>query len=218
MSLLPNLTSYFNMRTLTSWPIALPHSVTPIVLLSLAIIMFVLPEQLTEQLIYHHQAIQNGELWRLVTGHLLHTNAYHLLLNGVALVLLWALHGQFYSVKNYLALMLFCSLWVSLGLYFYAPQLTQYVGLSGVLHGLFAWGALHDIKAKDNTGYFLVLGLIIKIGHEQLYGANAELSELIQASVAIDAHLWGSIAGLLWFLLTFNKQCYNNHMTDIKTL
>ena len=160
---------------------------------------------LAEHLIYQRNEISNGELWRMLTGHFFHTNTYHLLLNLAALVLLWALHGHFYSIKNYLGLFLFSAIICSIGLYFYSPQLIQYVGLSGALHGVFCFGALFDIKTHDKTGYLLFLGLWVKIIHEQIYGASEDVSNLIGANVAIDAHLWGAIGGLVFFVIYIVK-------------
>lgn len=152
----------------------------------------------TNSLVYQRQLIGEGEIWRLITGHLLHTNGYHLLLNLAALFMLWALHGRFYSIKNYTALFLFCSITTSIGIYYFDPTLIQYVGLSGILHGVFIFGAIMDINAKDKTGYLLFIGGWLKIAHEQFYGASTDVSNLIEASVAIDAHLWGALGGLLF--------------------
>jgi len=79
--------------------------------------------------------------------------------------------------------------------------LIEYVGLSGVLHGIFVFGAIMDIKSKDKTGYLLFIGVWLKIAHEQIYGASTDVSDLIEASVAVDAHLWGAIGGLLFSII-----------------
>jgi membrane associated rhomboid family serine protease len=38
--------------------------------------------------------------------------------------------------------------------------------------------------------------VILKVSHEQYFGASQEIADLINASVAIDAHLFGSLSGL----------------------
>lgn len=152
--------------------------------------------------VYHHNLISQWELWRLISGHLLHTNLNHYLLNVAAVILLWALHGHFYQGVSYLKLFVFCCLICSAGMFYLSPQTSQYVGLSGALHGVFVWGVCKDIAAKDKTGYLLLLGVIIKLAHEQLYGASSDIAELISAPVAIDAHLWGALAGATYFLLS----------------
>lgn len=187
---------------LSALPFSRSHASIVLLIMILAILAFsfeyVIGSSFTEIFVYQRKLINNGELWRLLSGHFLHTNFYHLLLNLAALMLLWFLHGNFYHQTNILSLFIFCALITSLGLYYFSPELHQYVGLSGVLHGVFVFGAMMDIRAKEKTGYLLFLGVWLKIAHEQIYGASTDVSNLIEANVAIDAHLWGAIGGLLF--------------------
>ena len=159
---------------------------------------FIFDAQVADTLVYQHQLISQGELWRGFTGHLLHTNGIHLVLNLAALILLWALHGHFYNLINYSLLFISSAIICSVGLYFFSPDITRYVGLSGIIHGIFVFGAMMDIHNKDKTGYLLFIGVWLKIAHEQFYGAGDHVSDLINAKVAIDAHLWGAVGGLLF--------------------
>lgn len=187
---------------LNALPLSIQHSVLVLTIAFLSIIAFAseyfIRDIITQTFVYQRELIIQGQLWRIFTGHILHTNHYHLLLNLAALILLWALHGRFYTIKNYSALFLFCCITTSAGIFYGTPSLLQYVGLSGVLHGIFVFGALMDIASKDKTGYLLFIGVWIKIGHEQIYGASSDVSSLIEASVAVDAHLWGAIGGLFF--------------------
>ena len=187
-----------------SLPFAQQHLLIPLSICIFSLIAFLFNALISEFLVYQRDAINNGQLWRLFTGHFFHTNGFHLILNLCALVLLWALHGQFYSKANYLVLFIVSAISCSIGLYYFSPDLYQYVGLSGVLHGVFIFGALSDIKHKDKTGYLLFLGVWLKILHEQIYGASSDVVNLIEANVAIDAHLWGAIGGLLFFLCHYS--------------
>ncbi len=190
---------------LSSLPLAPQHSLMISSIALTAILAFILERVIgsafTDFFVYQKQLLGQGEIWRLFTGHFLHTNIYHLLLNLAALIMLWLLHGRFYSTLNYTALFLLTALITSLGLYYFSPDLQQYVGLSGVLHGVFVFGALMDIRAKDKTGYLLFIGVWLKIAHEQIYGASTDISALIAASVAVDAHLWGTLGGLLFSII-----------------
>jgi len=194
------------------WPLGFQHIFVPSLILLLALLAYVFEQQSITLLVYQRDAIANGEFWRLFTGHFFHTNGYHLLLNLSALALLWALHGHFYTIKNYALLFIFSAITCSLGLYYFSPELKQYVGLSGVLHGIFVWGAIMDIKQGDKTGYLLFIGVFLKIIHEQIYGASADVAKLIGANVAVDAHLWGAIGGLLFaaMYLFYNKARVRN--------
>ena len=195
-------------------PISMQQVSIVIMIAILAIFAFTaevyMGEVITEFFVFHREMINQGELWRIFTGHLLHTNGYHLLLNLSALVLLWALHGQFYTIKNYSALFLFCSFSTSVGVFFDDVSLIQYVGLSGVLHGIFVFGSMMDIAMKDKTGYLLFIGVWLKIAHEQIYGASSDVSELIEAGVAVDAHLWGAVGGFVFSTVYLVKKASNN--------
>lgn len=179
-------------------PLNKQHSLLVCAVAFLAITAYILNDAVTDFFIYNRQLISQGEIWRTFTGHFFHTNGVHLLLNLAALILLWALHGQFYTLKNYSMLFIVSALICSVGLFFFSPDIKQYVGLSGILHGIFVFGAVMDIRQHDKTGYLLFAGVWLKIAHEQFYGASEEVSSLINASVAIDAHLWGAVGGLVF--------------------
>jgi rhomboid family GlyGly-CTERM serine protease len=169
----------------------------PLIVLFISLISFVFDASLSEFFVYQRSLVTQGEVWRIFSGHFFHTNGFHFLLNAAAVVMLWALHGHFYTIKNYLVVFIVSTIICSVGIHWFSPDIKQYVGLSGVLHGLFIWGAIEDIKAKERTGYLLLLGVILKIAHEQYYGASEDVASLIGANVAINAHLWGAIGGAL---------------------
>ncbi|MGS2720194.1 rhombosortase [Paraglaciecola aestuariivivens] len=159
-------------------------------------LLLALTEPLSSELFaYQSHWITNGQWWRLITGHFLHTNTTHLTLNLLGLVLLWALHGQYYSLKGYIAIWLALTLGTATGLLIFAPNLVHYVGLSGALHGLFIMGAYYDIKHKLRSGWLILIVVWAKVIHEQIFGASQDVAELIEANVAIDAHLYGAITG-----------------------
>ena len=184
--------------TFKNLPLKKKHSLLVAIIALLAILAYLLNDDIDSLFVYQYQLIIQGELWRIFTGHFLHTNGIHLLLNLAALILLWALHGHFYNLKNYSLLFITSALICSAGLFYFSPEINQYVGLSGVLHGIFVFGAIMDIRHKDKTGYLLFIGVWLKIAHEQFYGASKQVSTLIDANVAIDAHLWGAVGGLIF--------------------
>jgi len=184
--------------TLNNLPLRKQHSLLVVTIALFAIVAYLFNNEVDTLFVYQYQLISQGELWRAFTGHFLHTNGIHLLLNLAALILLWALHGHFYTLKNYGLLFIASALICSAGLFYFSPQIQQYVGLSGVLHGIFVFGAVMDIRHQDKTGYLLFIGVWLKIAHEQFYGASEQISTLINANVAIDAHLWGAVGGLIF--------------------
>ena len=182
-------------------PLKPQFSLGPLILLATVFLLFLSGSATTELLAYDRYALESLETWRLLSGNLVHTNGYHLLLNGAGLFFLWALHGEHYRPMLFIKLFLWCGLGTSLGIYYLSPSLIWYVGLSGALHGLFVWGACMDIRNKIYSGVLLLLGIVAKVGWEQGQGSSDEVADLIGASVAIDAHLYGAVSGLALFIL-----------------
>lgn len=170
----------------------------PYLLLSaLAMLIALLPEAWQAALAFDRSVLAQGELWRLLSGHLVHSNGYHLLMNLCGLFVIMVLHG---AIADRLALYwqwLLLSLLTSLALWCWASDIEVYVGLSGVLHGMLSYGAIMDIRQHYRSGYLILAGIAIKLAAELYSGPDAELATKIAAEVAIEAHLWGAIAGVV---------------------
>lgn len=184
-----------------SLPVSPKYSVGPLIVALCAIIAFFFEPLSGEWFAYDRYAIQGLETWRLLSGNIVHTNGYHLLLNLSGLTLLWALHGEHYRIGRFLKVFVWCSLGTSAGLYLFSENLIWYAGLSGALHGIFVWGALMDILSKMRSGWILLAGVALKVIYEQLSGSSAQVAALIDAKVAIDSHLFGALSGLIIFTL-----------------
>ena len=190
-------------------PVQAKYSLIPALIVIISIVL-ALAEPLSSNLFaYDRDQLNHFQWWRLITGHLLHTNTSHLLLNLTGLTLLWALHGHHYKILPYLMQFLALCLGTSIGLYYFAHHMQWYVGLSGVLHGLFVIGAYFDIRQKLKTGWVMLIAVWVKVLYEQAFGASADVAKLINANVAIDAHLFGTISGcimIIYYLLVNNAK------------
>ena len=167
----------------------------------------------SEYLGYYHTGIEQFELWRLITATFCHTNFNHLAMNLIGLVVILALFIDTFKNKTLCFLIAFNSLFIGLSLFLFEPNVIWYVGFSGVLHGLFSYGVINDIRNKDKWGVILGIGLSGKIIHEQLTGAQQSTIDLIGAPVLVNAHLYGAIAGILFYSISHinlalsNKKC-----------
>ena len=170
-----------------------------LVFVLLLVILHFLPESLRSGLEYHRA--EPEQVWRALTGHLLHSNHWHLGMNLGALLLMLMLHQLYYSLHSFALLLVSGCIGISVLLYLFSPDIQIYVGLSGWLHCFITVGALLDIKHKIQSGWLILLGVIAKVAYEQWQGPDAELAALIDANVAIDAHLYGVICGLLFGLV-----------------
>lgn len=146
---------------------------------------------------YSRAAVADGEVWRLVTGHLAHLSGAHLLLNGLGTVLVAALVGHHLRPGAWGAALLWCALVIGLGLWWALPELQWYVGLSGVLHGLLIAGA---IAALGDRRERLLAGVVIvvvgmKLAWEHIAGAMPGTATIAGGPVVVEAHLFGAIGG-----------------------
>lgn len=162
---------------------------------------------LDDLLAYRRDLILDGQWWRLFTGNFLHTNAWHLVMNLAGLWVILLLHEQYYRAKSLAVIVIALSVMQGIGLLLFFPETKGYVGLSGMLHGLFVYGAVLDITKGLKTGYLLTLGVVLKVIYEQSYGASSEVTALIGARVATEAHFVGLVSGFicLAFVYTASK-------------
>ncbi|WP_162063167.1 rhombosortase [Vibrio taketomensis] len=147
--------------------------------------------------------IDQGQWLRILSGNFTHTNYAHLTMNIAAL---WIIAFIFRpSAKSYAILLVLLSVSVGIGILFTPIQ--GYVGLSGTLHGLFAFYALREALQGRKSSWLLVLGVIVKVLWEHLGGSPISTAEMIEAPLAIEAHLIGVLSGLLFacFCYPFDK-------------
>ena len=144
---------------------------------------------------YEREAVLQGEYWRLLTGHLVHGSWLHLVLNCAGLGLIVSLFPDHYSTRQWLLIGLTSLLAIDIGFVFWEPQLAWYVGLSGVLHGALAAGAIawwrYETKLLALAMSVIFVG---KLSWEQLHGALPLSGGM---AVVVDAHLYGALGGVI---------------------
>src|SRR6202051_2361465 len=116
-----------------------------IVILSLLSLMLALGDSVIDLLRYDRGAIAAGGWWRLLTAHIVHLDAHHLLLNELGLVLMWSLFARDYDGVEWCAIVSAGALAISSGLWWLSPRVSWYVGASGVLHTVMAAGVANHL-------------------------------------------------------------------------
>ena len=146
---------------------------------------------------YQRDAIENGQYWRLISGHLVHLGFGHLWPNLAALVIVGALFEGVLPNADWWRVSFASVAAIDLGLYLFEPGVAWYVGLSGVLHGFVAAGALALCLGRQALGFVLAAGLCGKLLFEQLAGPVPFTAASVGGPVVVAAHLYGAGGGLL---------------------
>ena len=149
--------------------------------------------QWTAALRYERAGLLNDEWWRLVSAHWVHLGARHLMLDGVGLVLLWALYARALRPWDWLLVLVCTTAAIDAGLWWAAPQVQWYVGLSGLLHGAWAAGAAAVGLRHGRTGWLMLAILALKLLLEQRAGTSLLVEQFPVVTVA---HLYGALGGL----------------------
>lgn len=156
---------------------------------------------------FQREAIQRGEIWRLVTGQFVHWSAHHFLADAAAfLPLCLFLERRFRG--RLLAFQLASAVLIGALLFFLDGELVAYRGASGIVHGLFVPVAVEMIQETRGRvawrGFWMVVlaagiakpvlelitgGFLLPTGGLECMGAPAPL-----------AHLGGVIAAPFLYL------------------
>ncbi|MFD2180150.1 rhombosortase [Veronia pacifica] len=172
----------------------------PVIILFCSIAILAVVSQLPEIrdfMVWDRQLIiDHSQWWRIVTGNITHTNDNHLGMNLAALAVIYWVHKDYYKALPIAALILTCML--AVGVAMFSSSYNLYAGLSGMLHGLFAWGIVRDIFERVRFSLLLFIGLIVKVIYEVINGGAASTESFINAAVAVEAHVAGTLAGLLF--------------------
>lgn len=169
--------------------------------LILFIVSFILQINWVENWRFNRELVEQGQVWLLFSGHIVHLNWSHWLLNMAGLAIVAFFFSSHASFKQWLAVILVSACVINIGLWWLLPEIRTYVGLSGVLHGLFLYGALREIRFYPTSGYVLTTVLIAKLVWEFFNGALPGSEDMTGGRVLTEAHLLGAIGGTLVWLL-----------------
>ncbi|MGI9273204.1 MAG: rhombosortase [Woeseiaceae bacterium] len=146
---------------------------------------------------YDRIAIADGELWRLLSGHLVHLGWSHFAMNAVGLMLICYLVAARFRDRDWLIITATVIAGIDLGFWFLEPQLSWYVGLSGVLHGLLAAGAVSGMLDRQKDFWLIAAFLVAKLAYEQVVGPLPGSEGTAGGEVVVASHLYGAVGGVI---------------------
>ncbi|MGN7100432.1 rhombosortase [Ralstonia holmesii] len=148
---------------------------------------------IADTLRYERAAIASGEVWRLISGHFVHFNWAHCLLNVGGLIVLAVILPASLCVWR-------CCLWlaasIGLVLFLALPGLQHYAGFSGIAYGL-AVVALLPRVPDEPIAAVVLFALVARALWQWLDTGNADAMPWLGAPPLAAAHLAGLAAGAL---------------------
>lgn len=150
----------------------------------------------------YRRALLAAEPWRLMTGHIVHVNWVHALVNALALLVVARLFAPDLRARRQPSVLLAAALAISLVLAAVYPGIAWYRGLSGVLHALFFAGSaawLMRLEPRSLRTLWLPAALYfggwVKVALEQPAGDALPHADWLGAAVVPQAHLVGAACG-----------------------
>ena len=149
----------------------------------------------SELLELNREQVLAGELWRIWTGHLVHTNVLHMALDSLAAL---GLYFAFFSTIKLSQLLVYSFVFaplISVSLLYFYPELDWYNGLSGLLHGLVAYFSLRLIRNGETLYWIGLAGVWLKVAVETTRASLGYESLIGSMLVISEAHLTGVFVG-----------------------
>lgn len=147
---------------------------------------------------YDREAIAAGQVWRLVSCHLVHLNLWHLGMNLAGFLLCCYFFVDVYDRRQFLLWLGLTAPGVGLAIYFIDHAPGYYVGLSGLLHGWLVLALVTGFRTHPWLHGGVLLIIAARLLWEQLPGYDrGYLRHLIDGDVYVNGHLYGALGGLI---------------------
>lgn len=166
--------------------------------MALAFVLWLwLLQRFPEALEFQRQSILSGQLWRLWTGHWVHANTAHFLLNISAALLLYFAFFRTLTAKELIATGLIFSALIGGALLLLMPELDWYNGLSGLLHAWVVYASIRRIQAGDAMYWLGPVLVWAKVLFERVGFGGWSGGFLGGVNIIYEAHLIGALVGTL---------------------
>ncbi len=184
-------------------------------MIGLAMVASAVPA-LSRWLVFDRAAIIGGQWWRLITGNWVHFSTDHLLADavavGVAGILIERQEGMRLSCVYAAA-----AAGVGLAVFFLAPGVAEYGGLSGVACGAVAYLALNEIKRSSARRWppvLVLVLLVVKVGWEYATGRALFVSTHGDMMVLPLAHAAGLVSGFGYWAVSIVRRRADAPITE----
>jgi rhomboid family GlyGly-CTERM serine protease len=176
--------------------------IPPAVLMAIVLVLGLGGDAARDALRYNAALIHAGQWWRLLSDNFVHLGWWHLFLNEVGLFVLVLLCPEVLSPAVWARRVVLIGIGMSLGLYFFVPRVSSYVGMSGLIHGLFVLGLGRQVLVqRDLIAAGCLAYLVGKVGWELATGVPVSDEEAIGGKVLVESHLYGTLSAIIYGLI-----------------
>lgn len=164
-----------------------------------------------------------AEPWRILTGHFVHLNWPHALVNAAAWCIVARLFAPELGVRGQLTSLVAACVGIAAGLAWLHPQIAWYRGFSGVLHALFFAGASRAVlDAMQACAAWrelwlplaMLVGAAVKVALEHPGDATTPFADWLGVPVVPQAHLLGAVIGCVLGLAGWAMRSAAAHKSD----
>jgi rhomboid family GlyGly-CTERM serine protease len=162
------------------------------------------PESMIGYLACDRAGVDQGQIWRLWTGHITHFSERHTVLDALMLLIVGVIAEREFGSRRIAHLLLAGAPLISFAMFIASPALKQYRGASAIAVMLATVAGMSLWRCRPNSRValsFLAIGVAAKIAFDAL-GTSVTLAELPdQVRVAWQAHLLGIMLGGIWYFV-----------------
>jgi rhomboid family GlyGly-CTERM serine protease len=177
-----------------------------LLLVALSFLVMTFSSTLQEIFRYQSAAVSQGEVWRIFTANLCHSNWNHWLLNMLGLMIMDLFFRPVLNESLRVMILLFTMLGSVLFLHLLI-DINWYVGLSGALHGYIFAGSILSWDTAKKTNAIILAFVLGKVIVENIWQINNSTEKLIAANVVEESHLFGVVSAVVFcILLTLYRQ------------
>ena len=171
--------------------------------LCIVVLCIHISQTLHDALLFERAAILHGQLWRLLSGNLVHYSDTHLLLNLAAMLVAGAIIES-RDYRHYGLLLVTSAFTIGCAVLLLRPDITQFAGLSGVVTAAVVYLCLHGLyegKVWRRLCIIMLASLCLKLGAELLFETSLEqrLDETVFLPLPL-SHIVGALTALGIFL------------------
>lgn len=189
-----------------------PTTVWYVVFGALLLVLSQLALWVNPYLHFNTELIQQGQYWRLYTGHFAHLNVSHGLMNVLGFWACCYFFADVYRLRHFSVWLLVGTPLISLAMLWLDPSIHYYVGLSGLLYG---WLMFAIVAGYRTQPWLHGLGFVVLMGRvlwEQMPSYDTGyLLESIGGLVYVNAHLYGAILGLVAGAVVLSLRTLKQH-------